>query len=164
MRQLNDERIELIAECCHEVNRAYCEALGDGSQLPWRYAPDWQRASARDGVRFVLLGGHGGGDPIPGPEASHEYWMVRKLADGWRYGEVKDPEAKTHPCLVPYAELPPEQRAKDSIFLAVARLVDAALDTALTGAPPLTADGEALNSHAGGARPAHRVGARARSA
>lgn len=31
------------------------------------------------------------------------------------------PEKKQHPCMVPYAELPPEQKAKDSIFVGVVR-------------------------------------------
>jgi hypothetical protein len=54
-----------------------------------------------------------------GPEASHISWMTQKVADGWKYGEVKDAEAKTHPCIRPFAELPREQQAKDFIFRAV---------------------------------------------
>lgn len=37
------------------------------------------------------------------------------------YGEVKDGEAKTHPCLVPYEQLPPAQRLKDDLFAAIVR-------------------------------------------
>lgn len=32
---------------------------------------------------------------------------------GWRYGPRKDNDAKTHPCLVPYAQLPPDEQDKD---------------------------------------------------
>ena len=32
-----------------EINRAYCAALGDTSQLPWDQAPEWQRQSAING-------------------------------------------------------------------------------------------------------------------
>jgi hypothetical protein len=32
---------------------------------------------------------------------------------------VKDPDAKTHPCILPYHELPLEQRLKDSLFMAI---------------------------------------------
>lgn len=48
----------------------------------------------------------------------HESWMRDKLAAGWVYGPEKRPDATppTHPCLVPYAELPEAQRAKDAIF------------------------------------------------
>ena len=45
--------------------------------------------------------------------------MESKLADGWVYGEVKDPVKKEHPCLVAFEELPVEQQAKDYIFKAV---------------------------------------------
>lgn len=103
---------ETIARACHEVNRAYCQALGDQSQPVWEEAPEWQKQSARAGVMLHLGGDHG-------PEASHESWMKQKLADGWVYGPVKDPTKKQHPCMMPFASLPPEQRAKDYIFRAV---------------------------------------------
>lgn len=109
--RLRDEP-NLIAKVAHEVNRAYCAALGDTSQPAWADAPDWQRASAKLGVELHLSGDHG-------PEASHASWMTQKLADGWVYGEAKDPQAKTHPCLVPFSDLPKEQQAKDFIFRGV---------------------------------------------
>ena len=37
----------------------------------------------------------------------------------WSYGEVKDAEAKTHPCLIPYDQLPEFQKAKDKLFVAI---------------------------------------------
>ena len=37
---------EQIARVCHEVNRAYCRAIGDESQPAWEDAPDWQQRSA----------------------------------------------------------------------------------------------------------------------
>ncbi|MFH2219092.1 MAG: RyR domain-containing protein [Pseudomonadota bacterium] len=45
--------------------------------------------------------------------------MDQKVRDGWKYGPVKDPDKKEHPCCVPFAELPVEQQAKDFIFRAV---------------------------------------------
>lgn len=102
-----------IARVTHEVNRAYCQALGDDSQVAWEEAPQWQKDSALAGVQAVLMG------TANTPEEQHEAWSAQKLADGWKYGEVKDPVAKTHHCLVPYSDLPPEQRAKDYLFRAV---------------------------------------------
>ena len=58
-----------------------------------------------------------------GPRESHAGWLAEKVATGWVYGPVKDPAAKTHPCMVPYDDLPPEQRAKDSIYVSVVRAV-----------------------------------------
>lgn len=66
---------------------------------------------AREGVEKALDGAT--------PEDLHQSWCDFKAADGWVYGEVKDAEAKTHPCLVPYEELPEEQRIKDDLFKAV---------------------------------------------
>ena len=102
-----------IARVCHEVNRAYCQALGDNSQPAWVDAPDWQKDSALLGVKLHIE------NPDAGPQASHESWMAQKLADGWAHGRTKDPEAKTHPCIVPFNQLPVDQQAKDYIFRAV---------------------------------------------
>ena len=43
-----------IGRVCHEVNRAYCQALKDDSQLPWEDAPTWQQLSTVEGVGFAL--------------------------------------------------------------------------------------------------------------
>ncbi len=104
-----DNPLDPIARICHEVNRAYCESLGDNSQPSWEEAPDWQKESARLGVALHMSGEHG-------PEASHQSWMDQKIREGWQYGLVKDPLAKTHPCIKPFDQLPESQRAKDYIF------------------------------------------------
>ena len=120
--------MEQVAKVAHEVNRAYCQALGDASQPSWDDAPEWQRASARMGVDLHTMGDFG-------PEASHISWMNQKLEEGWKYGPVKNPEAKEHPCLVPFDQLPLEQQAKDHIFRGVVHAVNAAFP----GAPQFTA-------------------------
>lgn len=102
-------KVEKIAELCHEINKIYCELLGDTSQKPWSEAPDWQRESCVNGVIFHL-------NNETTPEMSHVNWMKEKLNNGWVFGEFKDIEKKTHPCLVPYNELPKVQQAKDSFF------------------------------------------------
>lgn len=102
--------ITQIARICHEANKAFCEELGDLSQNCWEYAPEWQRTSIQNGVAFNLA------NPDASPSASHDNWLAEKLADGWVYGPVKDPEKKEHPCCVPYDELPAEQKAKYAIF------------------------------------------------
>ncbi|HEY0323439.1 MAG TPA: RyR domain-containing protein [Pyrinomonadaceae bacterium] len=113
--------IEQIARICHESNRALCDSIGDHSQTSWDEAPEWQHASSVNTVRFHL------DNPEADASASHENWMREKLEDGWRYGETKDANAKTHPWLVPFEQLPPEQQAKDyllrGIILALAPFV-----------------------------------------
>lgn len=104
--------VEQAAKICHQTNKAYCEVLGDTSQPEWENAPDWQVKSAIEGVTFHLkYAPH-----AITPEISHQSWMAQKEADGWEYGEEKDEEKKTHPCMVPFNQLPLEQRTKDYLF------------------------------------------------
>ena len=105
--------LEQMARTAHEVNRAYCQSIGDMSQPSWEDAPEWQQDSAKNGVKFHLE------NPDAGPAASHNNWLIQKQFEGWVYGPVKDPEKKMHPCIVPYDQLPKEQQTKDSLFIAV---------------------------------------------
>lgn len=105
--------VEYCAEICHEANRVYCRSLGDFSQVPWAEAPEWQRESVRNGVRFHVE------HPSAGPSASHDNWMREKITAGWSYGLAKDEKQKLHPCCVPFEELPLEQQLKDHIFTAI---------------------------------------------
>jgi hypothetical protein len=104
-----------IAKVCHEVNRAYCLALGDFSQPAWEDAPQWQRESAYIGVELHI------NNPDTTPEESHAAWVKDKIEQGWVYGPLKDEFNRTHPCIVEYRHLPLEQRAKDYIFQAVVK-------------------------------------------
>lgn len=106
----DDPKVERAARLAHEANRLRCMLIGDDSQKPWDEAPGWQKDSARMGAQKALAGA--------GPIELHESWMNDKLAAGWVYGAVKDAEKKTHPCLVPYVQLPLEQRVKDYVFRA----------------------------------------------
>lgn len=112
MQELNSKTVELLAKLSHEINRAYCAATGDNSLVEWDDSPDWQKYSVRAGVRAVLNG------EATSPEQQHELWCEHKRADGWVYGPTKDPVQKTHPCLVTYKMLSPEQRTKDHLFRA----------------------------------------------
>lgn len=111
-----DVDVERIARACHEVNRAYCASLGDASQAAWENAPDWQKESARNGVRAIL---HDPAGATPG--GSHRNWLEEKIQAGWTYGPIKDPAKRQHPCMVPFNELPREQQTKDFLFLALVK-------------------------------------------
>jgi len=102
--------VKQIAEICHQVNKAWCKTIGDDSQLDWDLAPEWQKESAISGVLFRLA------NPNAKEDSQHNSWMNDKLKDGWIYGDVKDAEKKTHPCIVPFNELPWEQQMKDKLF------------------------------------------------
>jgi hypothetical protein len=107
--------IKKIAKTCHEVNKVYCESIGDYTQVPWEKAPQWQKDSAIDGVTYLFK------NPEATSEQIHENWMKDKKTDGWRFGIVKDADAKTHPCLIPYNFLPLEQRVKDKLFISIVK-------------------------------------------
>ena len=104
---------ESIAKICHEANRAYCESIGDDSQKSWDQAEEWQRQSAVRGVDFRLA------NPTATASAQHDAWVADKVQAGWKFGSAKDPAKKEHPCIVPYDELPGEQRAKDALFVGI---------------------------------------------
>ena len=112
---LTEDQIEAIAMVCHDANRTYCQTLGDNSQVVWSKASVWQRKSAIDGVKFVLA------NPNASSEMVHESWMAVKIKDGWTLGPIKDGAKKTHPCLVPYEQLPLDQRKKDQLFRAIVK-------------------------------------------
>jgi 8-oxo-dGTP pyrophosphatase MutT (NUDIX family) len=116
--------IETGAELAHAINRAYCNFLGDASQPHWDDAPEWQKESAKIGIELHFE------RPDLTPEESHQSWMDHKTIEGWKYGPVKDPEKKEHPCMVPYRELPRDQRLKDYLFKAVANFMKEKLDDA----------------------------------
>lgn len=43
----------------------------------------------------------------------HEVWAQSRICQGWTYGEERSDAAKTHPCLVPYEQLPEVEKAYD---------------------------------------------------
>lgn len=106
-------RAEDIARVCHEVNRAYCLAIGDNSQVAWDSAPEWQRKSCIAGVVFHQM------KPDATVSESHESWLKHKVDDGWVWGPIKDEANKRHPCVREFHQLPVEQQAKDYIFRAL---------------------------------------------
>ena len=115
-------KVKDIAAICHDANRRLCMSHGDLTQHLWASAPDWQRESAINGVRFALA------NPDAPPSAQHDAWMKDKIAAGWVYGTVKDANAKTHPCIVPYDLLPPMQQTKDHLFKAIVAALAPFLD------------------------------------
>lgn len=46
-------------------------------------------------------------------ENTHDVWAAGRVSQGWTYGEVRNDENKTTPCLVPYSELPESEKDYD---------------------------------------------------
>ena len=43
----------------------------------------------------------------------HEIWAQTRIAQGWTFGSERNDAEKKHPCLVPYEELPEEEKVYD---------------------------------------------------
>lgn len=99
-----------IARLAYEANRTYCHSIGDVSPPQWGCAPQWQRDLCIAEVEFHL------NNPFAKPSAIHECWRQDKIDDGWVYGAEADPDAKQHPYMVPFNELPARRQIKDHIF------------------------------------------------
>ncbi len=110
-------KIALLASLAHGMNVAYCTSIGDHSHTPWEETPEELKKSLEYGVKLHLE------NPDTTPEQSHESWLKQKELDGWVYGEEKNLENKTHPCILPYDQLPAEQKTKDYLFKAVVTLL-----------------------------------------
>lgn len=107
----------MIAIACHEANKAFCEYNNDFSQKHWEESPQWQKDSAVNGVKFAMA------NPNSTPEDMHNNWLALKMTEGWTYGEVKDAEKKTHPCMVAYKSLPSFQKKKDLLFKTIVNIL-----------------------------------------
>jgi hypothetical protein len=73
---------------------------------------------------MMLLGASYRHRPAQRLTSIYEYalWPLCRAAgsrNGWAYGPVKDADAKTRPCGVPYEELPVEQHRKHVLFKAI---------------------------------------------
>lgn len=60
-----------------------------------------------------------GPDRKVSPEELHADWVKAYEAMGWRYGPVRDAEAKTHPDMVPFEDLGFREQIKDAVFVAL---------------------------------------------
>lgn len=99
-----------IAEMAYEVNRAYRRKIGQTPPKPWSDLNLNEREQYCNGVEFLLA------YPNAPLNAQHDNWLHAKRALGWVYGKTLDPEKKTHPNMVPYDQLPEEEREKDRLF------------------------------------------------
>jgi len=101
-----------IARVIHEANRALQYIQNDNApSVPWECETSEIKDNVIIGVRNARHG--------MTPEQHHESWVADKRAHGWKYGAEKDSEKKTHPCLVPFNQLPKYQQDKDRLFIAI---------------------------------------------
>ena len=56
------------------------------------------------------------------PEELHGSWVQAYVEMGWTYGTERDTVAKTHPDMVPYAQLGQLEQDKDAVFVALCEI------------------------------------------
>ncbi|TLP68231.1 hypothetical protein FEA48_30730 [Pseudomonas nitroreducens] len=107
-------KILVIGSVVHAALNSMMSVLGGIELLQWDDADDSYRERVLDTVQTYLE------SPDTTPDQLYELWLQAQFANGWVLGDVYDAAVKTNPHLVPYAEVPVEQRAKDAV---VQRLV-----------------------------------------
>ncbi len=109
-----DKELLATARACHEANRELQKLTGEEVNGSWDEISEDMRQSVLSGV-WGIWNGHTA-------EESHQAWCEERMAAGWRWGPVKDPATKEHPCLVAYYQLPTEQKVKDILFQGIAKM------------------------------------------
>jgi hypothetical protein len=104
---------EQIAVICHEACRQLDRALRDDLREPWSKTTWWMRQTCIASVMFHIQ------NPDAAQDAAHEDWRKHKFELGWKAGPIPNEAIMEHPCLVPFAELPEEQRIEHALFKAV---------------------------------------------
>jgi len=100
-----------MARVARAAISVYQQTLGDPRSPDLDDAPESHRESLLAGVDVALSGAT--------PAQQHAAWVSWHLDRGWKYGPVRDEEARTHPNLRPYEELPDEQQRVDKLFQGV---------------------------------------------
>ncbi len=109
----NESKEVRIGRIAQDINRTYFESLGDNSQVNWENTAVEERELIVEGVRFHI------NHPNASASSGHEKWLDKKRVEGWKFGKIKNEEAREHPFFLPFADLPKEEKGKYFIFKAV---------------------------------------------
>jgi len=118
-RELSNAEIDWCALAAHEVNRAFCQAMGDNSHVAWEQVPDDLKVVARQSVLAIAT-------RETTNKQLHDDWVALKKLQGWTFGQTKDAKKKEHPCLVAWEQLPFEQQVKDDLWISTVKSLLAA--------------------------------------
>jgi len=107
------------ARAAYEAIRAYRAALGESDRGPWELSAPAVVSGYCNAVEKAIGGAS--------PAEQHAAWLADKLAQGWSYGLLGSDERRESPNMVPYTDLPEEQRWKDQIVAGVVGSLAAAM-------------------------------------
>ena len=114
MSELTVRRAEFVYDA---ARLAAAAAKAPIVPVPWDEREDAFRAQFRDVIERQCSENRS-----RSPEELHGSWMQAYFSMGWVYGDVHDPEKKTHPDLVPYDQLGKLEQDKDSVFIALCEI------------------------------------------
>lgn len=104
-----------VAIVCHAALRLYHASIGGNPGPAWSGLPGIGQASLIDAARAVHT------HDAKWPADLHERWMALRFNDGWSYHpDPEDHVKKTHPMLVPFAQLPAPQKKRYRLFFTIA--------------------------------------------
>lgn len=106
-----DEIIELILTVLHNAN-AVLKKLNNEKHEELADMEPARRASIKEAIKHAL-------ENDTSPEESHNKWLATQEALGYKYGIEIDRVNLLHPCMMPYENLPAEQKLKDDMFVAI---------------------------------------------
>ncbi|HEY7418869.1 MAG TPA: RyR domain-containing protein [Ktedonobacteraceae bacterium] len=113
-----DSMLERCAVFVYEGARLQAAAV-DAPIIPepWAERDEAFRAQFLDVIGMMC-----GPDRKSSPEELHDDWVRAYEAMGWRFGWERDPVAKTHPDMVPFAQLGWQEQNKDAVFVALCEI------------------------------------------
>ena len=118
---MNEEKIIEVSKVIYEATRLEAE---------WskrRIVPEkWEKRDDKFKAQFIdIIGKYLLLKELPTLEEVHNSWMESYIDMGWKYGEVRDVVERTYPDILPFDELPKDEKDKDAIFLAIVWAVKA---------------------------------------
>ncbi len=108
---LKDTTINFICKLCHDANNELMVANGETPCGDWDTLDDHLKQMTRDSVSVII------DNPSITAEDIHNTWMDNKRRDGWVYGATKDANKKTHPLMIPFADMNAIDKSKDQSFI-----------------------------------------------
>lgn len=135
---IEKELVQMVAERSHQAWYAARRQEGitveqNPLMKPWSDLTAEERVSSLDSAeqavkaakaKFGPLEEFSSGRSAIQPEAfidaiaenAHEVWAKQRMDAGWTYGEVRDNDAKKHPMLIPYSEVPEKEKEKEKEY------------------------------------------------
>jgi len=118
---MRNQKTERAAEVVQEVVKTFSHFAKIEEVPSYKDLDPISRESLINSVAFITDNNITENKPI------HDIWLEKMLKMGWTYGKDFDLEKKTHPSLVPFSNLPPEERAVDKLFRSVLKSINLVL-------------------------------------